>query len=121
MKFTCTKCNKEKDSLYFHRNKARPNGLQAECKSCQLDTNRNNSVNKKLKMMEYKGGKCQRCNGIFDPEVFEFHHRNPKEKEYQPRAMQYWKWEKIVPELDKCDMLCANCHRITHKEMREHG
>ena len=115
----CSQCGTTKSLSEFHKNNYRPNKVQAECKSCQLKTNKKNAAAKKLKMIEHKGGVCYKCKGIFHPAVFELHHRDPKEKDIQPRSMQYWKWERIIPELDKCDLLCANCHRLTHVEMRD--
>ena len=74
---------------------------------------------RKLKAIEYKGGKCQRCGYDKYPDVLEFHHRDPTEKEATWTKMRLWGWEKTLTELDKCDMLCANCHREVHIELRQ--
>ena len=74
----------------------------------------------KLKMIEYKGGQCNRCNLKLENthySVFEFHHRNPEEKDVNFAKIKYQKWDVIQKEIDKCDLLCANCHRITHAEL----
>ena len=62
----------------------------------------------------YLGGVCIDCGGEFHPSIFEFHHRNPSEKDSDPSKTLMLKWEKIKAELDKCDLLCANCHRLRH-------
>lgn len=72
----------------------------------------------KDKAIEYKGGVCNRCSLEFIPEVFEFHHLDPSKKEFAISAKGITRsWDKIKEELDKCEMLCANCHRITHAEL----
>ena len=71
---------------------------------------------RKLTGIEYLGGVCKRCGGEFHPAVFEFHHRNPAEKEYSPAKASQQSWENFKKELDKCDLLCANCHRMTHHD-----
>jgi hypothetical protein len=71
---------------------------------------------RKLMGIEYLGGKCQRCGGEFHPAVFEFHHKNPAEKEYSPSHALQQSWENFKMELDKCELLCANCHRMTHHD-----
>ncbi len=78
--------------------------------------------NRKLKLLTYKGGmKCTVCG--YDkpiPDVYEFHHRDPLEKDPNWGLMfkNNHKLDKFYPELDKCDVLCANCHRETHFNMR---
>ena len=69
----------------------------------------------KQKAVEYLGGKCQQC-GLEDicVNVFDFHHRDPKEKSYDISTKRYRNFESIKQELDKCDLLCANCHRRKH-------
>lgn len=71
---------------------------------------------RKLEAIEYLGGKCKRCEGLFHPAVYELHHRNPNEKDRDPSKMLMLSWSRIKEELDKCDLLCANCHRLTHHE-----
>ncbi len=70
----------------------------------------------KARGVAYLGGKCQRCGNVFPNCVYDFHHRNPKHKEKNISSMIRHDWERIVKELDKCDLLCSNCHRIIHYE-----
>lgn len=69
---------------------------------------------RKRDAIAYKGGKCQSCGYAKCEAALTFHHRNPDEKEYQLATMFAWKWVRIVQELDKCDLLCANCHAELH-------
>jgi hypothetical protein len=68
----------------------------------------------KLKAIEYLGGFCQKCGYDRCPDALEFHHRNPKEKDFHISNGNYRRWDRIQAELDKCDLLCANCHREYH-------
>lgn len=68
----------------------------------------------KLKAIEYLGGKCHNCKGQFEPCVYDFHHRNPAEKEFEPSVLLNYTWDRIQEELDKCNLLCSNCHRLEH-------
>ena len=63
--------------------------------------------------------KCSRCENN-DYRVLEFHHRNPLEKEFTIANMadRGYSKEKMNDEISKCDVLCANCHRIVHYEIR---
>lgn len=64
---------------------------------------------------------CAKC-GITDEWCLDFHHRNPAEKD---RAVSRtfnnpnWSVKRIMAEIDKCDVLCANCHRRVHWEERQ--
>lgn len=69
---------------------------------------------KKKKAVYLLGGACKNCGGVFHPSVYDFHHRNPSEKEFQPSSLMTYSWERIEKELQKCDLLCSNCHRIEH-------
>lgn len=74
---------------------------------------------RKLDAVVYKGGKCQRCGYDKYPDVLEFHHRDPTQKEASWNKMRLWGKTKLLTELDKCDMFCANCHREVHVEIRD--
>lgn len=73
---------------------------------------------RKLDAVKYKGGKCERCGYDKYPDVLEFHHLDPTLKEASWNEIKKWSWSKVLTELDKCSMLCANCHRETHVEQR---
>lgn len=67
--------------------------------------------------IEYKGGKCQRCGYDHCLEALEFHHLSDSDKKFGISNKGYTiSWEKVREELDKCDLLCANCHRELHSE-----
>ena len=52
--------------------------------------------------------------------ALEFHHINPKGKDFGIGANGYTKsWEKVKKELDKCVLVCSNCYREIHAEIRE--
>jgi hypothetical protein len=71
---------------------------------------------RKEKAIEYLGGVCSNCNNKYHPAIFEFHHKCPQEKVKDPSKMLSLSWERIKNELDKCVLLCANCHRLIHHE-----
>lgn len=74
---------------------------------------------KKLKKMaiEYKGGKCIFCGYDKCNDALDFHHLDSKEKEFGLSVRGLTRsWEKIKEELDKCILVCANCHRELHAE-----
>lgn len=76
----------------------------------------------KQKAVDYKGGKCSRCGYDTCIEAFEFHHTDPSTKD--PKLLngaginRAKSFETIKPELDKCVLLCANCHREVHYEQK---
>lgn len=62
----------------------------------------------------YLGGKCQDCGVKVHPSVMDFHHRDESDKEFEWFKLRLRNWNDIIPELDKCDLLCSNCHRLRH-------
>ncbi len=67
----------------------------------------------KLRAVEYKGGKCEDCGYNRCAAALIFHHRDPKEKEFQISGKTL-AWAKVVVELDKTVLLCSNCHAERH-------
>ena len=70
----------------------------------------------KLKAIEYKGGSCQKCGYNKSPAALVFHHRDTTEKDFNIGS-RVIKWESLKPELDKCDLLCQNCHHELHEKL----
>jgi hypothetical protein len=69
----------------------------------------------KKKLIEYKGGKCLSCGYNKDiPAAYDFHHRDPNEKDFQISKNYNKSMKKLKEEVDKCDLLCKNCHMEIH-------
>lgn len=67
-----------------------------------------------LKMcIEYKQRVCAICGRTWEPEMFDFHHVNPQEKSFGIAGNLTRSWNSLRKELDKCQLLCVNCHRKT--------
>jgi hypothetical protein len=67
------------------------------------------------------GGKCIICEMEYDGKnapKFDFHHRNPEEKEFNIGLdkIVVFAWKKILEEAKKCDIVCSNCHRMIGKQ-----
>jgi len=71
----------------------------------------------KKKAVAYKGGKCERCGYDKCVAAMDFHHVNPDDKDFKI-SDGIWSWDRLKPELDKCMMLCANCHREEHENLK---
>ena len=75
---------------------------------------------KKIRKMalEYKGDKCERCGYTQCMEALEFHHTISSEKDFSVSSKGYTRsWKRVKEELDKCILLCANCHREIHAQV----
>jgi len=69
----------------------------------------------KLLLVEYKGGKCERCGYDKCISALEFHHLDPTTKKSKNLGTTV-AIEKQKAEADKCILVCANCHREIHHE-----
>ena len=66
----------------------------------------------KVLAIAYKGGQCQICGYTKYQGALDFHHLNAAEKDFGVGDKGYTRsWEKVKAELDKCILVCANCHR----------
>ena len=73
----------------------------------------------KQRAVAYKGGKCERCGYDKSYAALEFHHRDPAQKDFSLASKHYRRWERVVVELDKCMLLCSNCHAEEHASLRQ--
>ena len=96
------------ESFYGHR--------KSLCKTCFNKSMTEVSKSNKLKAIEYLGGKCKDCGYNKCINAFDLHHRDPSQKDFEWCLLKRRKWTIIQIELDKCDLLCANCHRERHSK-----
>lgn len=110
----CSKCKSILDLNMFYK---KGDTYQSYCKSCFNISCSERWINRKIWAIKYKGSNCVDC-GLSYPDtpypVFEFHHLNPSEKDLDWSKLRLTTKNKIKVELDKCVLLCANCHRIRH-------
>ena len=69
---------------------------------------------RKRQAVAYLGGKCEACGGVFRLSQYDFHHVDPNTKEFSIGDGLGYKWLTLAAELEKCILLCANCHRLVH-------
>jgi hypothetical protein len=129
---TCSWCKRDKPEEGFNwRYKGKQR--QSHCRECQNDYGKKHykkniekykaksKINKKTSRKKALAAvgeflsehPCADC-GNTDIRVLEFHHTSEKENTISRLMHDGYKPETILAEIDKCDVLCANCHRIRH-------
>lgn len=128
----CCSCNKEKEESEFAFKNKEKRIRQNQCKKCKKNyskthylTNKDSYIKRakintpryrrdiKQKLYTYLQDKfCIDCKE-YDPIVLEFDHKNRNTKTHQISKMinSSYSWERILKEIKKCDIRCANCHR----------
>ncbi|MDP3995845.1 MAG: hypothetical protein Q8P74_01195 [bacterium] len=77
---------------------------------------------KKIREMaiEYKGGRCVLCGYDKCIQALDFHHIGGKGKDFGISDKGYTRsWERVKKEIDKCILVCANCHRELHVGIKQ--
>lgn len=82
------------------------------------EQSRQAALRRKHKLVVHMGGKCSRCSGVFPDCAYDLHHTDPSKKEFSISSQRLG-YQKMLEEAEKCVLLCANCHRITHMELLE--
>lgn len=134
----CSSCKELKDiSCFSYKNKEKKI-LQNKCKACVKSYCKRHykqnkeaykkraSVNNKIyeernrqELIKYlQQHPCEKCN-VQDIEVLDFHHKDQKEKEHHISYMLHggFSWKTILKEINKCQVVCANCHRKIHNKL----
>ena len=119
---TCATCGIRKSRADFHANDSNRSGLAWECKKCvrqRYQKNRkaicryNNERNQQNQRMinKAKNKPCADCHIIYPSCVMDFDHvRGCKEFNLGTSCCRSEK--NILKEIDKCEVVCANCHRL---------
>lgn len=101
--------------------------FQKQRKNAKAELWRSKNVDKVTKwrrdnkraLIDYKGGACERCGLVSEINgVYDFHHKNPAEKDFAiSKKGNTRSYEKCIAEVDKCMLVCKNCHAIIHHEL----
>lgn len=102
--FVCKTCGKQ----------SKTKSRNTECNACR--TRKTRERNKK-KAIEYKGGKCSVCGYDRYYGSLDFHHKDPSIKEFTVSQGWQCSWDKLKKEIDKCELVCSNCHGEIHADL----
>lgn len=138
---TCTACKQELPLEAFGKNKANKDGLNYTCRPCTNQRMRDNhkkrvsdpeKLNKhneriRLRAQARKahivhrvfGGHCYDCGEAYPDCVFDFHHEGEEKQANPSQLIGRNMMKEAFAELEKCVMLCANCHRMRHFHNKE--
>lgn len=104
---TICKLCKNNFKNYESRNRTR-------CGSCNTKIRR---FRAKAAAIKFLGGKCVRCGWHGDQAALQFHHLKGKDFTIGNAANKSWDF--IKTEIQKCILLCANCHMIEHSSKND--
>ena len=115
----CGKCGNENDNPYV----TRKGKIQSYCRKCNNANTVERQRNFKKRLVAYKGGKCQCCGYDKTQDALDFHHIDPSDKSFSLSKIRLTSYdknrEKIERELDKCILVCRNCHAEIHAGVRK--
>lgn len=132
----CSKCGVLKSLDKFNKRSRSKDGFQQHCKECHKQLNiAHYATNKSLYISRARASikdlkplvedkKKQGCVDCGEKRhwVLDFHHTNPKEKDMNVSALlRRGSKDRIVQEIDKCVVLCRNCHADRHHNMKHVG
>jgi hypothetical protein len=118
----CYACGETKTTDQFYPNRAQRDGLGTDCKKCRIAGERDRYVRMRARMESLKDKPCMDCGGSFPVCCMDYDHRDPSLKSFavgQYHAIN--SWTKMLEEISKCDLVCANCHRIRTQKQIDSG
>lgn len=129
----CSCCKIFKPFSDYHKDSSNKYGLAYNCKTCanlksqtwhsqreNLDK-RNQRVqervrDRKRRYIHQMGDCCADCGQSFPDVCYDFHHLDDSTKEFHPANGLKLSPARLKKELEKCILLCSNCHRIRHHD-----
>jgi len=106
---------REYQRLRYHKIKHKP-----AQRASRHDSKKNLIERNRQTVLEAKTNGCQICGYNKCADSLEFHHKDPNTKELTiSAAVRAWGPERLVEELNKCIILCANCHRELHYNQKQ--
>ncbi|AGR89469.1 HNH endonuclease [Pseudomonas phage PAK_P4] len=111
----CTQCKVEKPTTEFYFKGRKADGrLHSECKKCFNNRMMKRYEQRAKVIVDMKGGSCYLCGYDKCVAALEFHHMDPSQKDFEISKRWSMKDERIKAEIDKCVLLCSNCHAEVH-------
>lgn len=128
MTYKCRTCGIDKRVEDYHRSRRKSRPVQWDCKPCkkehdrvryttdprkkELNSRRKREFKDRLDEIKSRQG-CKYCDEK-DPCCLDFHHINQSLKVFEISRHGSMAWKSVVAEVEKCEVLCANCHRKLH-------
>ena len=109
----CPKCKEILSIEKFYDRRGKKNN-SPYCKDCMNKITRSRQLATKTKAIQYLGGHCVICGYDKYQGSMQFHHKDPTIKDFTIGYHACWCFESIKKELDKCVLLCSNCHHEVH-------
>lgn len=89
------------------------------CRKCRVAAVQKRREKIKELAVKHMGSKCCICGYDKYIGALEFHHLNPDEKEFAIGSKGYTRsFEKVKEELKKCILVCSNCHKEIHANIK---
>lgn len=111
----CSKCSKDKEQTEFYRRNRGYDEFLSWCKLCLNNSTHERQLQNKSRAVALSGGKCGYNKCI---SALEFHHKDPSVKERGLGDSASRGWDRYWKEVQKCVLLCANCHREEEENLR---
>lgn len=105
----CKSCGR--NYIYEGKNN-KPGHRKTICNSCRATVR---AQKRKLQAVEYKGGCCEKCSYDKSVKALCFHHLDGELKFNCVSQLYSYTWETLKKEIDKCQLLCLNCHAEQHE------
>lgn len=112
--------NRAKSKKWYHANKEKAQSACNERRRIAYRSYRDHILRRQRETREWVdsiklGRPCADCGGSFHPCAMDFDHRDPETKAFTIACSMSRVRAAILAEIDKCDLVCANCHRVrTH-------
>ena len=122
----CYKCKEDKPLKFFSKNASKKDGLSLQCKECHKLLRRNHYLNNKKKIIEQVGNRkkeyrkwfaslknkpCADCKMLYPHYCMDFDHLSNKDFDVSNAFSRGWSKNTILKEIEKCELVCAVCHR----------
>lgn len=103
------------DQFYRHKN----GQFHSYCRECDRQRQRDRCKTIKEQAVAYKGGACALCGYNRCAAAMDFHHPDPGAKDFSISSRKGQFDDTVKAEVDKCILLCSNCHREAHAGIQD--